>query len=52
MVREAGSVGVMLLDPQVGFMMQLPIEDEGGVSHTDVHDLGTEGRVLVRDMGV
>ena len=52
MVREAGGVGVMLLDPQVGFMMQQPIENVGGVSHADVHDLGTEGRVLVRDMGV
>ena len=29
MVREAGGVGVMLLDPQVRFMMQQPIEDVG-----------------------
>ena len=51
-VREAGRVGVMLLDPQVGFMVKQPIEDVGGVAHTDVDDLGAERRVLVRDVGV
>ena len=29
MVREAGGVGVMLLDPQVGFMVKQPVEDVG-----------------------
>ncbi len=28
------------------------IEDVGGVAYADVYDLGTKGRVLVRDMGV
>ena len=51
-VREAGGVGVMLLDPQVGFMMKQPIENVSGVSHADVDDLGTERCVLVRDVCV
>ena len=52
MVREAGGVGVMLLDPQIGFMVQQPIEDVGGVANADVDDLGTERRILIRDVGI
>ena len=51
-VREAGGVGLMLLDPQVGFMVQQPVEDIGGVAHANVDELGTEGCVLVGDVGV
>ena len=52
MVREAGGVGVMLLDPQVGFMMQQAVENVGGVSHADIDDFKTEWCVLVRDVGI
>ena len=47
MVREAGCVGVMLLDPQAGLMVKQPVEDVGGVAHADVDDFGAERRVLV-----
>ena len=47
MVGEAGRVGVMLLDPQVGFMVKQSVEDVGGVSHADVDDFGAERRVLI-----
>lgn len=37
MVGEAGCIGVLLLAPQIGFMMKQFIEDVGGVSHADVN---------------
>ena len=52
MIGEAGRVGVVLLDPQVGFVIQQAVEHVGRVAHADVHDLGVERRVLVGDMGV
>ncbi len=51
-VREPCRVGVVLLDPQVGFVIQQAVEHVGRVAHADVHDLGVERRVLVGDMGV
>ena len=51
-IGEAGRVGVVLLDPQVGFVIQQAVEHVGRVAHADVHDLGVERRVLVGDMGV
>ena len=51
-IGEASGIRVVLLDPQVGFMVQQAVEHVGGVSHTDVDDLGAEGRVLVRDVGI
>ena len=51
-VREPCRVGVVLLDAQVGFVVQQAVEHVGRVAHADVHDLGVERRVLVGDMGV
>ena len=51
-VGAAGRVSVMLLDPQIGFVVKQPIEDVGGVPRTDVDDLRTERRVLIGDMGI
>lgn len=51
-IGEAGRVGVMPLDPQVSFMMGKPVENIGGVAHANVDDLGAEGRVLIRDVGI
>ena len=46
-IGEARRVGVVLFDPQVGFVVQQAIEHIGRVAHADVHDLGVERRVLV-----
>ena len=51
-IGEARRVGVMLLDPQVGFVVQQAVEHVGRVAHADVDDLGVERRVLVGDVGV
>lgn len=51
-IGEAGRVGVVLLDPQVGLVVQQTVEHIGGVAHTDIHHAGAERRVLVGDMGV
>ena len=51
-IGETGRVGVVLLDPQVGLVVQQAVEHVGRVAHADVHDLGVERRVLVGDMGV
>jgi hypothetical protein len=42
----------VLLDPQVGLVVQQAIEHIGRVAHADVDHLGAEGRVLVGDMGI
>ena len=52
MIGEARRVGVVLLDAQVGLVVQQAVEHVGRVAHADVHDLGVERRVLVGDMGV
>jgi len=52
MVREAGRVGVVFFDPQIGFMVEQAVEDVGGIAHRGVDDFGVEGRVLVGDVGV
>ena len=51
-VGEAGGVGVMLFDPQVGFVIEQAVQHVGGVPHADVDDLGVKGRVLVGNVGV
>ena len=51
-IREACGVGIVLFDPPVGFMVKQTVEDIGGVAYSDVDDLGTEGRVLIRDVGI
>ena len=52
MIGEARRVGVVLLDPQVGLVIQQAIEHIGRVAQADVDYLGAEGRVLVGDMGI
>ncbi len=51
-IGEARRVGVMLLDPQVGLVVQQAVEHVGRIAHADVHDLGVKWRVLVRNVGV
>ena len=51
-IGEACRIGVVLLDAQIGFVVQQAVEHVGRVAHADVHDLGGERRVLVGDMGV
>ena len=52
MVGESGRVGVMLLDAQVGLVVEQAVEHVGGVAHRGVDDLGMERRVLVGDVRV
>ena len=51
-IGEARRVGVMLLDPQVGLVVQQAVEHVGRVAHADVDHLGVERRVLVGDVGI
>jgi hypothetical protein len=51
-IGEARRVGVVLLDAQVGFVVQQAVEHVGRVAHADIHHLGVERRVLVGDVGV
>lgn len=51
-IGEARRIGVVLLDPQIRLMVKQTVEDIGGVPHPDVDDLGTEGRILIRDVGI
>ncbi len=51
-IGEACRIGVVLLDAQIGFVVQQAVEHVGRVAHADVHDLGVERRVLVGDVGV
>ena len=51
-IGEARRISVVLLDAQVGFVVQQAVEHVGRVAHTDVDDLRVERRVLVGDVGV
>ena len=51
-VGEAGRVGVVLLDAQVGLVVEQAVEHVGGVADRRVDDLGVERRVLVGDVRV
>jgi hypothetical protein len=42
----------VLLDTQVGLVVQQAVEHIGRVAHTDIDHLGVERRVLVGDVGV
>ncbi len=46
-IGEAGRVGVVLLDPQVGLVVQQAVEHIGGIADADIHHAGAERRVLV-----
>lgn len=52
MVGESGRVGVVLLDCQVGLMIEQPVQNVGRVAVTDVDEFAVEGRVLVRNVRV
>jgi hypothetical protein len=52
MVGEAGGVGVMLLDAEVGLVVEQTIEHVRGVTDRGVDDLGMERGILVGDMRV
>ena len=51
-IGKARRVGVVLLDAQVGLVVQQAIQHIGRVAHADIDHLGAERRVLVGDMGV
>jgi len=50
--REAACVGIVLLDPLTGFVLQEAIEDVGRFVRGRRDDLRGEGRVLIRDVAV
>ena len=52
MIGEAGRVGVVLLDPQVGLMVEKAVENVRGIEGVRGDHLGIKGRVLVGDVGV
>ncbi|GHL78416.1 hypothetical protein ECZU34_61640 [Escherichia coli] len=41
-IGEAGRVGVVLLDPQVGLVVQQAVEHIGGIADADIHHAGAE----------
>ena len=49
MIGEASRVSVVLLDPQVGLVVQQTVEHIGRVAHADIHHAGAERCVLVGD---
>ena len=51
-IGEAGRVGVVLLDPQVGLVVQQAVEHIGGIADATFTTRGAERRVLVGDMGI
>ena len=51
-VGKTRRVGVVLLDPQVRFMVQQTVEHVGGIAHPNIDHFGAERRVLVGDVGV
>ena len=51
-IGEAGGVGEMLFDAQLGFVIEQAVENMGGVANGRVDDLGVEGRVLIGDVRV
>ena len=51
-IREPCRVGVVLLDAQVGFVVQQAVKHVGRIAHADIDHLGVERRVLVGDVGV
>lgn len=51
-IREAGRIGVVLLDPKVRFVIQQAVEYMGSIAYCSTDHLGIERCVLVRDMRV
>ena len=52
MIGEAGRIGVVLLDSQVGLVVQQTVQDICGVAHRGADDLDVERRVLIGDVRV
>ncbi len=52
MIGESASVGVMLFDAEIGFMIKQPIKDMGRVPHGGADEFAVEWGVLVRDVSV
>ena len=52
LIGEASDVGVMLLDPQIGLMVEQAIENMRCITGIRGDDLGIEERVLIGDVGV
>ena len=46
MIGEAGGIGVMLLDPQLGLVIEQAIEHMRRIANGGVDDLGMEGCVI------
>ena len=46
-IGEPSRVGVVLLNAQIGLVVQKAIEDMGGVAYRGINDLGVERRVLI-----
>jgi hypothetical protein len=49
MVDEAGGIGVMLFDPQVGFVVKQAVENMRGIAGVCGNHLGVEGRARLYD---
>ncbi len=52
MIREAACVGIVLLDPLTGFVLQEAVEDVGRFVRGRRDDLRGEGRVLIGDVAI
>ncbi len=52
MIREASSVGVVLGDPQIGLMIEQPVQDMRSIADRVGNDLGVKGRVLIGNVRV
>lgn len=51
-VGETARIGVVLLDPQIGLMVEQAVENMCCVAGIRGDDLGIERRVLVGDVGI
>jgi hypothetical protein len=51
-VDETSCVGVVLLDSQIGLMVEQTVENMRGIAGVCGVHLGIEGRVLVGDVGI
>jgi hypothetical protein len=51
-IGQASGIRVMLFDPQIGFVMQQPVEYVGGVPYGGTDELAVEGSVRVRNVRV
>ena len=51
-IREAGRIGVMLLDADVRFVVKKSVQDVGGVPGGGVNDSGVKWSISIRNKGV